>query len=325
MKHLDVGYTNGVIAAREKYLLKDKLIRLCELSAEDAFRALLDSGFGGGAETTTSVYEYEKLVTEEEARIDEFIKEYSPSNVEYTYLLCNRDFHNAKALVKAKILNVEADRMLAPQGLMEIEKIRSAVASGDIKTLQEENEILADAIAQALALEDEASGVKIGEIFENALYSYLYETVKRKSILRNLLIAKADMTNILTAIRSENQETAQTKYLKIGSLQNKTLDSLFLDDREKAESAFKGTPYESFVKKCLDAKAKGVPPTEAEKIRDGYDAVFFEQRKYELIKNEPFLYYVYRRRLESANVRIIFVCLLAGLSETDVKKRLRAW
>ena len=26
----DVIYTNGVIAAREKYLLKEKLLRLCE-------------------------------------------------------------------------------------------------------------------------------------------------------------------------------------------------------------------------------------------------------------------------------------------------------
>ena len=73
MKYLDVEYTNGVIAAREKYLLKDKIARLCELDAEDAFRALLDSGFGGGAETAISVHDYEKLIFAEEAKIDEFI------------------------------------------------------------------------------------------------------------------------------------------------------------------------------------------------------------------------------------------------------------
>jgi len=32
----DLLYTNGVIAAKEKYLLKDKIFRLCEGGAEEA-------------------------------------------------------------------------------------------------------------------------------------------------------------------------------------------------------------------------------------------------------------------------------------------------
>jgi hypothetical protein len=52
---LNVIYTNGVIAAKDKYLLKDKILRFCELSAEEAFRMLLESGFGGGADTTDNV------------------------------------------------------------------------------------------------------------------------------------------------------------------------------------------------------------------------------------------------------------------------------
>ena len=37
-----------MIAVREKGLLKDKILRLCELSVEEAFRSLTESGFGGG-------------------------------------------------------------------------------------------------------------------------------------------------------------------------------------------------------------------------------------------------------------------------------------
>ena len=55
----NVIYTNGVIAAKDKFLLKDKILRFCELNAEEAFRMLLESGFGGGAETAGNVYEYE--------------------------------------------------------------------------------------------------------------------------------------------------------------------------------------------------------------------------------------------------------------------------
>ena len=63
--------------------------------------------------------------------------------------------------------------------------------------------------------------------------------------------------------------------------------------------------------------------TQAEKIRDGYDLAQFEKRKYELEKSEPFLYYIYRRKIENENIRIVFVCLLAGLSENEIKRRLR--
>ena len=95
----DTLYTNGVIAAREKYLLKDKILKLCDLDAEEALRAVCESGFGKNAEVA-SVYEYEKLVAADEAAIDGFIREYSPSRAEAEYLLTGRDFHNAKAAVK---------------------------------------------------------------------------------------------------------------------------------------------------------------------------------------------------------------------------------
>ena len=56
----DVIYTNGVIAYREKFLLKDKLLKLCEGTAEDAFKSLNESGYGNGAEAA-SLYDYELL------------------------------------------------------------------------------------------------------------------------------------------------------------------------------------------------------------------------------------------------------------------------
>ena len=102
----DLLYTNGVIAAREKYLLKDKILKLCEGSAEEAFRTLAESGFGKGAEVS-SVYDFERLVTADEEAIDAFIREYAPSQGELNYLLSERDFHNAKAIIKAYYLSLE--------------------------------------------------------------------------------------------------------------------------------------------------------------------------------------------------------------------------
>ena len=323
MVRYDVTYTNGVIASREKYLLGEKVLRLTEISAEEAFRVLLEHGFGGGAETASSMYDFERLIAVEEERLDSFIREYAPSKAEASYLLSPRDFHNAKALVKATYLGKNAEKMLAPAGLFDIETLSLCVKEGKFTTLKE-NEKLMTACEEAVALlQEEASGAKVGAIFEKALYEHLKETVKRKPVLRKLLAAKADMTNILTAVRAENAEEAGEKYLPAGTIEEKILKMLFADDKEKTLKAFQATEYKAFVAECLAAQEKQLPLTNVERIRDSFDIRYFEQRKYELSKTEPFLYYVYRRKAENTNVRIVFVCLLAGLQEQDIKRRLR--
>ena len=326
MAYYDTTYTNGVIASREKYLLKDKLLRFCELSAEEAFRMLVESGYGGGASVAASVYEYENLIAVEESNLDAFIREYAPSETDRVYLLSSRDFHNAKALIKADYLSSDEGKMLAPVGLIGIDLISSCVKSKNFTPITTLNAYLGRACEDAMALlEENPSGAKLGEIFDKAMYAYLYTVCKRKKALKDILIAKADMTNILTALRSGEEEVAREKYLPVGSLTAEKLNSLFLDDSEKAIKAFSKTPYASFVKTCFDALTKNEPMTQAERMLASYDTEYFSARKYELTKTEPFLYYVYRRKTENANVRIIFVCLLAGLDEYAVKKRLRAF
>jgi V/A-type H+-transporting ATPase subunit C len=324
-KRLDVTYTNGVIAVREKYLLKDKVQRMCELSADDAFRLLLESGFGGGAETATGVYDYEKLIAVENEKLDAFIREYAPSNAEAAYLLSPRDFHNAKALIKAAHLNESAERMLDSEGLIAIDTLSTCVKNGDFSDLKN-CLALQKACQDATALlAEDASGAKVGEIFENALYEYLRGVVKRKPVLKKLLTAKADMTNILTAFRLVDKDSALEKYVPAGSLKADDLAVIVDGDLDAIKTAFKKTAYADFVTACVAAKEKGVPMTQAEKMLGAYDATHFSARKYALEKTEPFLYYVYRRKTESANVRIIFVCLLAGLEEQDIKRRIRTF
>ncbi len=321
----DLLYTNGVIAAREKYLLNDRIFKLCDLSAEEAFRTLSESGFGKGAEAA-SVYEYENLVSADEAAIDGFIREYAPSRAEAAYLLSPRDFHNAKAAVKAKFLNLSLENMLAPAGLIPAEVIVNCVNSGEYAPL---GDSLGEAVKEAAALFSEesktqASGAEIGIIFEKAMYKHLHEACAKSGLLKKLLTTKADMTNILTALRSAEEEYAAKCYVTGGKLNDKQLSSLFEEDSEKALKAFKGTPYYDFVKKCVADKAAGLPLTAAERICESYETEYFTAKKYELQKSQPFLYYVFRRRAENANVRILFVCLLAGMKDSEIKRRLRA-
>ncbi|HBN12994.1 MAG TPA: hypothetical protein DD415_05200 [Clostridiales bacterium] len=321
----DLTYTNGVIAAREKYLLKDKISRLCEGGAEEALRALTESGFGKGVEVA-SVYGYEKLVVADERDIDGFIREYAPSDTELQYFLAPRDFHNAKALLKAHFLGLDKQSLLAPDGLVSADFIAERIALGKYDGL---DKFLAEALAEGAALFSEdgspdLSGAETGAIFDKALFKRLSESCRKDKTLKILVRTKADMTNILTALRSASAEYASKFYLSGGKLDEKQLSKLFSENADEAEHALDGTEYTEFLKLCLADRAAGLPFTRAERLQESYEANYLAANKYELEKNRPFLYYVFRRRAENADVRILFACLLAGMKETDIKKRLRS-
>ena len=323
---LDSVFTTGVIAVKEKNLLNDKLFRLAELTAEEAFRALVEHGFGGGAETASSPYEYEALLSVEENRLEAFIREYAPTKETAAYFLSSRDFHNAKALMKAKYLSVPEEKMLSGEGLIPLSLLKTCVSSLDFSPLSEVNLELKLAFEEAATLmqEESVSGAELGFIFDKACYRYLLSVVKRNRLLKGFVRRKIDMMNILTALRAFDKERAEKYYLLGGELSVARLALLFQENEEKVLGEFSGSPYAEFVKACFEAKGKGVPFSQAEKMLAGLEIEYFAKRKYELKREQPFLYYVFKRKIENANVRIVLAGKLAGLNEAEIKKRLRA-
>ncbi len=319
---IDLSYTEGVIAARDKYLLKDKVLRLCEMTADDAFRSLLEYGFGGGAETANSVYEYEKLIAKEEELLDEFILEYAPAKADAAYFLLSRDFHNAKALLKAKLLGVDAEKMLASQGLVALSVLSNCVESGNYAALSEFPYLkgACESIEEIFSSEDELTGVEIGAIFERALYSQMLYICKHSVSLKRSIQAKIDMTNLLTVFRAPDESSVSKSFIEGGKLSHAEIVSVRENDK-KSGAAFER--YSAFLALCYSATEKGLPLTAAERYRDAYDIEKLSQNRYQLKRNEPFVYYVLRRKAESANVRIIFALLLLGANEQEIKKRLR--
>lgn len=320
----DVVYTNGVIAVKEQSLLGAKLNKLCESTAEEAFRSVVESGFGKGTDAQ-SVFEYEKLLSADERELDLFIREYAPTAADEAYFLVPRDFHNAKAAFKAHFSGGDFEEMKAPSGLIPAAQILNCVKENDFSPLYDG---LRQACESAAALfgedrEKSVTGAEIGIIFENAKNDRLLKVCGKNGFLKKLIQTKADMTNILTAMRAQTPEYALNNYVSGGKTAFEKLQLLIVSEPDKAVSLFNGTPYESFVKACFEDRAEGKPCAKAELMRDNLETDFLSARRYELKKSQPFLYYVLRRRAENTNLRIIFVCLMAGMDEAAIKSRLR--
>ncbi len=317
---MDPMFTNGIIAVKEKYFLREKLSRMCEMGAEDAFRLLLESGFGAGA-GADSYHEYEALLQADEKDTDKFIRDFAPSAAEAEYLLAPRDFHNAKAVVKADVMGVDVARMLAPDGLVPVEKIQQAYASEDFEGLPDEMQA-AFAEAKEYLLGGDKEGAEIGIIFDKALYRHLAAKCKKPAVLKKFVAEKADMMNIITCMRSSTMDYAKKYLMAGGKLTERKLAKLF-ENEDEGMKAMSGSGMEPFARMCYDAKAEAKPLSEAEKALESYETDALSKNRFELKAGEPFMYYIFRRRAENENVRIVMASLIAGMPEKWIKERLR--
>lgn len=286
-------YTNGVIAVKEGRLLGDKIYLLPAMREEEARRVLAESGFGSGDDP----------VAEEEAALDTFIREYAPTAADKAYFLAPRDFHNWKALEKAKRLGVDPAPMLAPTGLMEIGELEERLHAGK---------------PPVPALSAEASGAEIGAAYDNAMYGYLFRVCAKRPPLKRLLRARVDMTNILTACRAQTRDDAEKFRIAGGTLAKEQFFAIVSQDPEARAGALAGTPYREFYKACLTEP----PFTAAERRMESFEEKYFSGRRYGLEGREPFLYYVFRRRAEIRNVRAVLASLRAGVRAEEIEKRL---
>lgn len=310
----DPLYTNGAIAVMEQSLLKDRFLRLVSLSAEEAFRTLTESGFGRGAEAFSAA-DGERLCLAEEEALMRFVREYAPTEGIKAYFLSPRDFHNAKALVKAKLLGGSAEKLLAPNGLFTAEEISFSLEEG--KELCKE---LSGAAAQCLSSEG-ITGAEVGAIFDRALYAYLFRTAKRGP-LKQLVQGRIDRLNLLTSVRSQGKEGFEARFIGGGTLKKEAFSPVFEEDGEERALENAGA-LAPFLALLLAARREKRPYTEAERALDSFETEFFAAHRYELEGRDTFLYYVLRKRAEIANVRILLVCLNAGLPEREIQKRLR--
>ncbi|MCD8373234.1 MAG: V-type ATPase subunit, partial [Clostridia bacterium] len=152
------------------------------------------------------------------------------------------------------------------------------------------------------------------------LYRHLNKVCSKNRLIKKFIADKADMTNILIAMRSADSSFAEKFYVEGGNIPFKSLESIFSGE-DAAYKAIKDN--KEFLKMCFEAKAEGKPMTRAERTLASYEEQTLALNKYDLKANLPFLYYALRRRAENENVRIIFVCLLNSMPEREIKSRLR--
>lgn len=316
-------YANARAVALSKNLLgRERLARLLDApSVEDAIKILSEVNFGDGVKLESSV-EFEKLVEIEEVKFFNFLKEQGLTKAVANFFLLKNDYHNAEAFIKCKHLKIEEKGMLAQSGLIDVNLLKERIFTDDYVALPE-------SMKGALIACDEdfvsgkATGASVNAIFTKAYFSHLFTFVGRDKNLKKIYSFKVDCLNIGTALRSRKYSMAKEWFLPHGTLTEKDLKMLCEDPVENLKEAFRFTEYKQAVSLAVDAKLKGQPLSEFEKLTDEFALTHINKQRYQTTGNVLLIKYCLQRNAEISSVRQILVGLNNGLDKNVIRNKLR--
>ena len=308
------------------FLNQEKFNRLVySESIDEALRVLAESNYGGG--TIAENGDYEKILRAEEDKVSAFMAESMPDNCGMESFLLKQDYHNAKALTKAKYMRLEdADFMLAPQGTVDIGLLKESVNSDNYSRLP-------DLMAKALSETDvaRANGDKSPRTIDVTLDKACYADVlrvakagKQKTIIR-YWTASIDFVNISTFIRSrregEELRTFRKAFIEGGEIPLSTFESAYEATDEAVAEKFRYTAYGKTVYEAFSGEDGAM--VAFERAQDNYLLDIFKRDRTDIFSISPLAGFYVAKKQEIKVVRMILICIKNRVDTAQIKARLR--
>lgn len=316
----DYTYAVARIRFRETQLLTDSdLDSLLSSKDTDAvLRLLSDKGWGDNGSNSDP----EDVLSQEEKKLWDFVRECVSDISELDFLRVSNDFHNIKVAVKC------ITRDAAPEGML----IRNAVSDPDenyslIKNREyaELPEYLSDTAKTAMtALLQTGDGQLCDIIVDKACMDYVYKLGKESDndIIRlycELFVASADIkTAVRCAKTGKKPDFIRRALAECDTLDAGKLASAAYEGYDAILSYIASTDYRSAVEAIQTSMSA------FEKWCDDYLTDVMKSQKWEPFGIGPIVAYIIARQNEIKAVRMIISAKTNALPEAVVKERLRS-
>jgi len=235
-----------------KLLTSQSLQRLVEIAnVADAYKALIDLGFGSGVAIDTG--DFDKLFEVEEGRLISFLKDFNVDNALDPFII-SFDYINLKALLKAKLTEAK-DVTLSLPGLYEVETLKLNIEEPKddmnpfmYKAIKEIEELLA------------AGKIKphlVDSIVDKAMYENIFALIKKSGKLaKEYFVKKVDYLNVCSFIRIKKLNLDETFFKDCfiggGEFNLDFFLSIFDGSLDLLKDKCKHTDYEAIVSAYVD-------------------------------------------------------------------------
>ena len=293
-------YSNARVRVMENtFLNQEKFNRLVySESVDEAMRVLQESNYGGG--TIAENGDYEKILRAEEDKVSAFMAESMPEGCGMESFLMKQDYHNAKALTKAKYMRIERLPALMAKALSDIDLAR---ANGD------------------------KSPRTIDVTLDKACYADVLRVAKagkQKTVIR-YWTACVDFANITTFIRSrkegEELRNFRKAFIEGGEIPLSTYEAAYDGTDEAVAEKFRYTSYGKIVYEAFSGEEGAM--VAFERAQDNYLLDIFKRDRTDIFSISPLAGFYVAKKQEIKVVRMILICVKNHVDTTQIKARLR--
>jgi len=315
-------FANARAKAKEMNLLsEERLHRMMECkNVSDAIRILIEVNYAGGMVVEDN--NFYDLLAEEENIVTAFVREVAPENVGFECFFLRNDYHNIKALLKAKYGNIEdLSPLILPDGNYSFAQLKEWFESDKLYFSTNVEEAV-KTINKAFETGNNSARL-IDVEMDKAMYkdiAIILDKVDDKYI-KEYFATLIDSTNILTYLRVKiiNASFAffANNFVEGGIFTLKQFEELNMDDA-KLIKMLSGTIYKDFYDKI-----SGSDLSAFETMQDNYLLKIFSINKTDMFSVAPIVGYYLAKLNEIKVLRVVLVCIKNKVSFEEMKKRVR--
>jgi len=311
-----------------RLLDKPKVERMIEASsASEVLRILNETEYSNVSSNIKRPEDYEEILTAELKRVYDLVYEISPVKEVVKIMSLKYDYHNAKVLLKGKVLGKDLSSMLIKLGNLDLQEIKRKIDGDNLKSL---NGILGKGVQEAMKVFEETKDPqKIDIIIDKYMYKELVE-IKNSldyKFIDNLVKAMIDSTNIRTLLRIKKQNKGKDFASEVivdgGAIDSSKLIALLNESPENIMSKLQSTIYSDLVKEGFEGYIATESASLLEKLSDNYIMELMKDSKLVTFGPEKILSYIYAKETEIKVIRIIMVGKLNNIAEEVIRERLR--
>lgn len=317
------------IKVLEKRLLdKAKLDRMIHApSALDALKVLQETEYANLMTHVKRAEDYEAVLSLELQRVYKLLYGMTPIKEVVDVMSIKYDYHNAKVLVKAKILEKDFSHMLIDVGTEETSTLQGAIDGGYYRELRS---FMCKALEEVfIDFEEKKDPQLIDIILDNYMLKEMIEISQYvdNSFLQNYVKAQIDIANIKALLRIKQQQK-EKEFLQFvlvdgGNIESDKLMNLLNDPIENIPGKLFATNYVNMLKHAIEYYQNNGSLHSFDKLSDDYIMGMMKNTKYIAFGVEPLIAYLYAKETEIKVIRIIMVGKLNDVSAEVITERLR--
>lgn len=263
--------------------------------------------------------DYGKVLNKTQEDLYKLVKEIIEEKDVVEIFLTKNDYYNIKLIVKSQVENKDYQENLVDTG---------SIAKEDIAKIMENEEYdRLDTTTQNAIIEAKERYAKtkmpfvIDAILDKACFNKMRNLAQviNNDFISQYLVKLIDITNIQAFFRVRKiyskSEIFEISYIEGGKISLNTFMENFYEDEQNLKDKFLG--FSDTIEQAIYHYKN------LDIFCDNYMMNYMKEAKLKALTIEPIMAYIYAKKTEFKNIRIIFTGKLNGISPEKIKERLR--